>query len=183
MPFITKVNEETVHNICKDLVNKVPGKEIAKKYDISVSLVSQIRCGRLYTEISSQYDIKRAYKNYIVTPTSTIRAICEGLENRMPLSRIARDNNVDISIITRIQRGISFVDIAKDYDFDRYYEKPYLDEVTVQDICNRLDKGHGQTKISKETGISVKAIEAIKYGKTHKNISKDYEFIKARKVK
>lgn len=50
----------------------------------------------------------------------------------------------------------------------------------VRDICSFLEAGVGCTELSRISGYSVDAIEAIKYGKNWTHISQSYQFPKKR---
>lgn len=56
--------------------------------------------------------------------------------------------------------------------------KAVLKEKDVVDICNRLERGEGTTKISQTTGINITTIHQIKSGDNWKHVSKHYRFDK-----
>ena len=178
MTFKQRLTEDRVRAICEDIERGDRTDIIAKNHNISPSYVSHIRCGRAYKEISENYNITRNRDEFGRTNRMVVHNICKALEKNEPLSRIARDNNVRMEVITRIRRGVSFTDISSRYNIRKEINKPKLDEETVHTICSMIDAGCGNTQIMRELGIERGKIESIKYGRAHKRISKDYNFMK-----
>jgi uncharacterized protein YerC len=61
-----KLTADNVHNICKELVygnGNMPRKEIAEKYAISASTISDIAFGRIWVAVSSQYGLPLNIEN------------------------------------------------------------------------------------------------------------------------
>lgn len=58
------IPDEVVDNICKEILNNVPKKEIAKRFGVHPSLVSNIANGKIHTDVSSKYGFTNYHEEF-----------------------------------------------------------------------------------------------------------------------
>ena len=56
------LSEDIVHEICKDIEKRQNNNEIAKKYNVSAETINNIRVGKTYKKIGSQYKMGKYTK-------------------------------------------------------------------------------------------------------------------------
>lgn len=113
------IPEETIHLVCKDMENpSYSNTFLAKKYNISDSIISQIRNGIIKTDISSQYNIvKFNNSNSKRLSNIQIKEICEELSKGVGSSTLAKKYNCGSSTIIAIKNRKSYTDISDNYNF------------------------------------------------------------------
>jgi hypothetical protein len=83
-----KYSEETIHRVCKLLEqNRYSSLKIEEMTGVSFQVVSLIRTGKVWKDISSQYTLQR--KNKKTLDESTVIQICEHINAGVPLKRIS----------------------------------------------------------------------------------------------
>lgn len=110
-------------------------------------------------------ELEKGYSNY--------KDICKNLNIEY--------NDKNLKTISAIKRKKFHQDISKDYNFNKDYNiNGNLNNFQVEIICRELEKGElNYSKICDIAGISrnnanINTIIDIRYGKSYKNISKNY---------
>ena len=171
----TKLEDELVHSICKDIENGMRNVDIANKYNISRITVGHIRRGETFTHISKNYnmnaEITGDFRNLSV---SSVRAICSRLQAGETPTAIANDMNINVRAINSIHQGLSYKDISKDYTFS--VKDHWLSEDKVRAVCEALQRGDRLIDIINTTGVSKRSIYRIKNRELYHDITKDYNY-------
>lgn len=119
IPEVTKVtilHDEQIHEICKLLEeNKLSCLEIAKIYNVSDGVISNIKSGKYHSDISSQYNIPKPGSQYISEDVAKI--ICSLLQKGYKPDSIVNMGIATKGVVEGIYYKRSFVRISKDYNF------------------------------------------------------------------
>ena len=122
--------------------------------------------------------------NAVYTETQ-IRRVCELLEDNIKTrNEIVSETGVSWYTIYNIIKGKKWKHVSKDYDLTKYDvktvnsgSKPKVTDKTVHTICKMLEsKKYTMIQICNKLDVSFNIIADIKRGRTHKNISKLYNF-------
>ena len=126
---VKPVTDEIVVNICKDLSlhNYKRLSDLAKKYNTTNEVIYDIKMGRNYKNISSQFDINREKDISSVCQKETILKIAKDImesrkncyydEPKLKLSDIANKYNVTETLVKQIASKKLYSNLTKDYDF------------------------------------------------------------------
>jgi hypothetical protein len=110
------LTEAQAHSICQLLMDGWTTKDVAVKFEIPRSTVLKIRCGDVYKDIRSLYDIP-TNKKYNLSE-QTVRWVCEQIINGFSDSAIAdMANNKAITtiMVKKIRYKIRFKSISSEY--------------------------------------------------------------------
>ena len=161
------ISDETVEEICADLVNGFTIYEISLKYNVSEILVCDIRYRRRYTDISKDYKFPSRQIS-----EDDARKICEQLSLGKSAKEVSDEFEYPYATVMHILVRNAWTHISKDYKFPNART---TDDVVIQ-ICELLQDGNSIKEVSKITGVSKRTIEHIRAGRTHTDISKNYVF-------
>ena len=113
-----------------------------------------------------------------VCTNDQIKEACELMvENKLSLNTISKKLNIPIDTLYQIRsRGIWY-EITKDYTFpeDPVKDCKYNDDKVVA-ICELIKQGYGAAAISRMLNVGPSTVRDIKYGRSHKRVSKNYQF-------
>ena len=162
------VSKHVIKDICKDLAKGLTIYDISVKYNVSETLVADIRFKRRYCDISDKY-------SFISKQISEddARNICELLQKGYSASKISKEYNYPFATIVHILAGDSWKYISKDYKFPN----KRINNDTIVYICEELQKGRKSKDIANELNIKKGLVDKIKWGETHTDISKNYNII------
>ena len=121
--------------------------------------------------------------------------VCKLLEeNVCSQVEIARIIGCSRQVIGRILRHQAYTDITKDYNIDKYTVKTYFGRwnedntsskyttAQIKEVCEMIDSANiSLREISFKTKVHYQTVRNIYYGTCHKDISKDYSFMKNKK--
>ena len=173
-----RLEDSRVELICYLIQGGFRNRTISKMFNINRSIISQIRCGKIYTRISSRYGIKPAAKrssNEIVRfSDDEVHQICKMISEGYSNDDISKKFNVDRSRISNIRRGRSYKHITNSYTM----KVNKIEESIVRTICEMIEKGYKYKDISEKSNVPISTIGNIKTGRIHRKISKDYNFMK-----
>lgn len=99
--FATLTNEQ-VHEICKRIVLGESLTRLAEEFGSNVKTLSNIRTGKRWTSISSQYDLK-----YIPKPKLTkerILAIKADIDKGLPAKEVATLHNISVGSVRNVSK-------------------------------------------------------------------------------
>lgn len=112
-----KLTEQEVHEICRLLQEGWRVKDVSDKFSILRSTVSQIKTGKQFKYIGSQYVFPGRKRSL---STETVKWICfmlgEGKRHKEILS-LYTGNNLTIGMIDTILHRHGYKDISKDFQF------------------------------------------------------------------
>ena len=114
----SKYNDEQIHEVCKLLEEDKGNRYIVSKTGVGDSAISNIKNGRQWTHISSQYDLSKPRKR-ILYDEDTIHKVCKALEEdkNKRYTEIAKALNVHTHLVKDIKYRNTRKDISKDYNF------------------------------------------------------------------
>lgn len=111
-----KYTDKQVHEICKLLEQGKGNVEVSEITGINESVIINIKGGRQWTDISSQYKIPDT-KKYNTYTEEIIRNVCKSLEEKIKGAEIAKTYNVTESLVKDIKAHRSWKHVSKDYNF------------------------------------------------------------------
>ena len=172
-----KERDEIVHEICRRLEKGDAPTAIANDLGIGRYVVNDIKFGRNYKDIASQYNFKMDKMVSEALDDETVHKICRELESGKFPTQVARELNINVSTINSIKSGRSHKDISDQYKF-RDIKSTYITENTARTVCALLQAGYNPYQISKmeEVGVTKSQAEGIKYRRSFVHISKDFKF-------
>ena len=148
--------------------------EIHDKTGVSKWMISLIRKKKVWTHISSKYDIAPLFTH---PSKETIIKICELLEKGYSTREISIETGVKEKSISDIRTGHRHSDISSKYKIKPL--RKFNDLTKIHQVCKLLSETNKTYKeISKITGINTDTICRIKIGRIHKKISSQYELLK-----
>lgn len=156
-------------------------KDIAKKYHVDPSQVSEINTGKRYFVISDDYPLRKKRKTD--TPENIVDAvITDIIKSNLSLSEIATKHNLSRSIVTGINRGIYHkrrglnYPIRCDKDPRNKSLKKFLDIDGVSEICELLRGEQSVQKIAEKYSVSSATIRNINNGACKKYRIDEYKY-------
>ncbi len=133
-------------------------------------IISLIRNGRRYTEISKDYDMtvipKRQNEN-------EIRRICELIQDGKRNKEISEITGCHFDYISGIRNRNINKDISKEYIFPTVMKRQNENE--IRQICELIQDGKRNKEISEITGYSDAVVSKVRNGRSYIDISKDYD--------
>ena len=177
---ITKIEDQVVHEICKLLEEGESNAEIAKMYNLDPAVLSSIRCGKYYVEISKNYNIER-YDAHEHIDEECAHEICRLLEAGYRNFEVADICNVSRQIVGAIRCGLNHKDISKLYNIERIRRKRLISDKAIHEVCRLIDAGYKRKDISSLTNVTIGTIDLIKNSRRYEDIACHYNFYKNKK--
>lgn len=105
-----------IHEVCRLLEQGYRNKEVAESTGFKSGFITDIKCGRAYPEIRSQYNIhvSRRSKVNSLSPEKVVK-ICEMLSNGVEKTVIEKELSVSNESVRRIFKRLSYTDISKNF--------------------------------------------------------------------
>ena len=160
-----RLTDEQVYEICKLMEEGVSNIEIAKRYSIRRSTVSNIRRSRSHTHITKNYNLEK-----LILTDEQVYEICKLLEDGLSNIEIAKRYNIHRTTVSNIRRSRSHTHITKNYNL----EKLILTDEQVYEICKLLEDGVSNKEISKRYNINQSTVSHIRCSKSYKHISENF---------
>lgn len=114
--YYQKYPEDTIHSICKDIQNGIKNSEIMKKYNVPRWIPSELRLGKKWKHITSQYNLQRSNRKTL--EDSVLKEICELLiSSDKSYKEIAEQFELKVYTIQRIAQKKIYKNFVKNYDF------------------------------------------------------------------
>lgn len=161
------ITKKIVRKICNDLSKGKTIYEISLKYSVSELLVHDIKYKLRYTNISKDYVFQHSQ-----TSIDDVEQICKLLEKGLSVRRISDEYGYSKAVVNHILSNNSWTNISKKYTFPN----KRIDDTIIVKICELLQDGKTPKEISDILNVNKRLIEHIKWGETHKDISKNYTF-------
>lgn len=157
----TKLSPEEVHEICKLLEKgELSIKEISERFNVSSADISNIKRGKIWTDISVNYSIE---KNPRLTPVK-VHAICRLLEAGCDVNDIAKQIGVSKRCIEHIKWGDRHVAISSQYNIRKrsMKKKHILTKKERKNLCEKYESGDYMKKdLARIFSISRKTVSKI----------------------
>ena len=166
-------DEETVRKICQMIKQGIDNKEISAILGVEINTVSQIACGKIFSDIVKSYKLDECEK----LDDKVVHKICKMMEDNTSTQKISVELGIPMRIISMIRSGFIYNDIRSLYEI----KTRLLKDDQVHNICKLLEEGYSNNEIANITGINESIVCNIRCGKTYKNISKSYNFTSCRK--
>ena len=112
-----KLDEDTVHKVCKYLEDGYRNNEVAKMCEVSTAMVSSIRVGNTYYDISKNYNIERYFRGNRLD-NRLIHEVCKLLEEGKTVVEISRKLDISRNNVYRIMRVPLFEKIRTQYNLN-----------------------------------------------------------------
>ena len=169
------LTDENAHKVCKLLEDGYSNKEIAKKFNVTCSIVNTIRHGKTYKEISRYYDIKpleneREYR----LSEETVHRVCKLLQEGYGPLEVSKMTDISRRSVYNIRTGHSYSNIASQYNVNGMLYSRKLKVETVKNICKLLEEGYSNKEIFDKLHVKTDVISSIRRGLSHRDISKNY---------
>lgn len=171
-----KLNEKQVREICELIqTGKYYDTEIAEMYNVSYANISDIHKGKLWTNISKDYDLSN--RKPLKLSEDDVRGICEMLETgKYFTTEIAKKYNTTHQNIIQIRKGKIWTHISKDYNINPEKRARKFTEQQIREICELIQSGkYYDAEIAKMYNTSGFMIGSLRRGEIHKEITKDYD--------
>ena len=112
-----RISNDDIHKICRMIEKNYSDLEISNSMKVSISLITDIREKKSWTNISSNYNIQKSNirKGYLTE--DEVREICKLIENKFSDKYIARKFNVEKHRIYKIRNHVRWTQISKDFNF------------------------------------------------------------------
>lgn len=111
--FKRNISDELVIEICNLLMKGEPSIDIAKKFNINVSIVTGIKNKINYKHISCNYDFPKLNNN--ILNESIVHEICIRLQNGYSVAKISKELNIPSSKIYHIKYRETHQEITNQY--------------------------------------------------------------------
>lgn len=159
----SRLNEEEVTEICKLIIKKIPNKEIADKYGVSVSLVVQIKKMKIWKSITVPLLKESSIESKKCLTKKEVEEICRLLNKQVSLKEISKKYDVHPTHVSFIKRGKAWVDVSKSIlCTKKLAQRKRLTEDTVIDICRMLNEKISPYKIAEKYDVSPSLIYNIR---------------------
>lgn len=125
----SKFTEKQIKRVCKMLQgNKGSYKDIAKATGVNKEVVRSIKSGRIWKNISKDYDFSKYNHGKSVSSDKAkkkkIKCVCEMLEsNKYTIKQISNATGISYSMVIKILNGESYTKISSDYKLSNYKSK------------------------------------------------------------
>ena len=179
-----KYSEDSIHKVCKLLVNNYPIEDIVKKTKVSSDVIKDVILHKSWLTISSNYDFSKyhygisdeEYQRHI----SNIYKACILIEENRPIKYIKAETGLSNNQLYRLLNKRTYLDISNNYDFSKYnYGLPYDYMERLEKACKYAEEGkYTITEISKMVDIPRRRIQRLISGECFKSISKKYNLSK-----
>ena len=170
-----KLSEDQVREICELIqTGKYYDTEIAKMYNVSYVNISDIHKGKLWRNISRDYDLST--RKYLTLSPQDVEEICKLLESgKYFTTEIAEMYNTTHTNICDIKNGKTWKDISCKYNFENTKVRKFTKD-QVREICELIQTGkYYDTEIAEMYGTTAYFLYSLRKGIVHKDISKDYD--------
>ena len=174
------LTEDEVHEICKLLLKGYTMDKIAELVGCTKTQVMNVRSGRNYTNISSQYNLKQkiSFKKQQLSD-ETVHKLCKDMEDPNNTNNILSEKyNIDKSTISQIRTGARRSEIASEYNIVRYpcNNSRRLTTIEIENICKDLEAGISVKELADKYKIGQSSIYLIKNRTSYTSISDKYNF-------
>ena len=114
-------------------------------------------------------------KGNAVLTDSMVYEICSMMEQGCRNVDICKHFSIDKHLVEDIRKGQSWEWVSKKFDI-RPSRGNRLSPNKVVKIAEMLQNGSKMSEVSRELGVSYKAVQNIKNRKTHSDLTRDYDF-------
>ena len=173
-----RFSDEEIHEVCRLLESGLKNKEVHKLTGIPKDTISEIRTGKAWTHISSQYKLEKMegkehrYSDYT---EDQIREACRLMEQGMNNKYVSETLGISYHVIADIRKGKTWRSIAKDFNIlPLDNQKRLYTEDQIREACRLMEQGYNNKEVSEMLDISYDVVADTRKGKSWKSISKDF---------
>lgn len=179
----TRYSDELLKQICYSLKYELdmPFTEIANKYSIDYSQLSEINNGKIHYISSESYPLRKKRKKDL--DTEVVDSIRYDINySDLPMWGIARKYNISVMQVSNINNGISYKDnnilypIRKVNDPRNDCPQKYLDRDIIITIITSLKNGESVSKIAQDNNLSKTTIQNINHGRCKRYRIEGYKY-------
>lgn len=176
------IPEEAIHKICKFLQDGKNISDIAVMTGIDKYFILNIKNRKIYQDISINYDFSKSeeldgFRRTL--PNNAVHEICRRLSLGEGPAQIARDFNVDKSVVANIKARKNYTEISAQYSFERINADKIPDNM-VHSICKEFEKGERDYKIAEKYNVDRGLVSRIRRKEVYTDISSLYNFQSSR---
>lgn len=170
------LDENKVRQICSMLEDNYQTKQITSRLQVPRYVVNDIKSGKNYKDISSEYNIPTSHANYLTD--EQVIEICKLLEAGYSNIQIKNILNVGENQIKNIRSGISHKHISQRYSFNKPKTiSARLEDEDVHKICQLLELNRfTDYDIAIKLNVSPYVVRDIRLGTRYTRISSNYSF-------
>ena len=172
-----KLKDEEVLEVKKLLLENVPHKEIAKKFEVKTYIIATIASEECYRDIpwpnETKYKKWKEENSISKTPEEIVIKIKQMLAEGKKIPDVARSLNIDYCIVKRIKNNKHYKEIpwSKDFCSEEYVSATFkLTENDVIEIKKLIVIGKTNKEIGEIYNVSKTTISSIKCERSWKNI-------------
>lgn len=175
----SKIDEDKVKEIIYAIKTETEKSfvEIARIYDVSREMVSDINTGETWYFSNLEYPIRDNSKNKFKLKEQDVYDIYIKLKNKMSLTDIAKEYGVSVTNISNINNGITykFLDEKSYPIYKPVNSKSRLDTEKIRKIINLLitHPEYTYSKIGEIVGVGRHTVSGINNGNLYLDIAKE----------
>jgi len=181
-----KLTEEQLQQVYKDLMdNKLTLQQIADKYEMHLSSISNINNGHRYFHSSINYPIRKSKPGVAGTNSGNSKFSKKDvdnivqllIENKMSIQEIASLYNVNESTIRNINNGKTYKNDNLFYPLREFQTgKRKLTQQQVEEIIKEIKNNPKESlaSIGRRLSLSSKTISSINCGTTYRQNNENY---------
>ena len=170
-----RLQDETVHEICKLIEDGYRYNEIAEKFNINYKVVIDIKRGRTYKHISKNYDMGKIRYRTGKISDETVHEVCKLIEIGLTNKEISDKLNISSITVSDIRGGRTYKYIAKDYNITKPNSRAEkMSDEDAHKACKLLEEGYSNKEIADKLNIDAMIICDIRRNHSYKSISKNY---------
>lgn len=171
-----KLSVSKIRNICELLESGEKVQVIADKFNVTKQCISLINCGKIYNDISCEYNIGRRQSvvKQVITEEKLeeiSQLILKGETNR----DIAKKMNLHPNTISKIRLGTNHGSYTSKYDFPKTPPHRKYSLEKIEYVCSLMEKGYSNTDIVNEVDIAYSTVYEIRSGRRHQDVSCKYK--------
>lgn len=175
------LTEDQVRKICELLLQGYTMDKIAEIIGCTKTQVMNVRRGRNYTDISSEYNLVEQMNIKRKISEETIHALCKDMENPENTNAVlCRKYGISSGIISQIRSGKRHTEISSQYNIIKYEANKLsakrLSENEINEICKDLENGISNQEIADKFNVGKSTVQLIKNRVFHTDISDNYNF-------
>ena len=164
---VRKPDIDLIRAICKEIsIGDKTMQQIASNYGVSLHLIKNIKSGKSYKDISSDYVFPDTKNNKY--DMAIIKSVCSLLSNGISPSKAAKKLGISKSFVQHIASRDIYRDISEKYEFN-YSKYKIPDDIIISIYDDSISGKYLQKDIAKKYNVSegfVKSIKGKKYRKS-----------------
>lgn len=109
--------DSLIHLVCKMLDEGARNRDICETTGLAQSFVSGIKSGKIYRDISCEYDFRKVPSSNRISEDKVI-SICEKLTDKsLSINKVAKLHGVSFNVVKRIKERKNYTYISNNYEW------------------------------------------------------------------